>query len=85
MLNVKNIHQYYGGSHILRDVSLQAHEGKVWARSKIGEGTVFVLRLRRVAVAENFSARLPVAKPQLLPQAGEAVAAAAGTGGRAHG
>ena len=64
---------------------VQAHEGKVWARSKVGEGSVFVLRLRRVAVAENFSARLPVAKPQLLPQAGEAVAAAAGTGGRAHG
>jgi len=64
---------------------VQAHEGKVWARSKIGEGSVFVLRLRRVAAAENISARLPVANPQLLPQAGEAVAAAAGTGGRAHG
>ena len=64
---------------------VQAHEGKVWARSKIGEGSVFVLRLRRVATAENISAKLPVAKPQLLPQAGEAVAATAGTGGRAHG
>ncbi len=64
---------------------VQAHEGKVWARSKIGEGSVFVLRLRRVAAAGEMSAKLPVAKPQLLPQAGEAVAAAAGTGGRAHG
>jgi signal transduction histidine kinase len=26
---------------------VQAHEGKVWARSRIGEGSVFVLRLRR--------------------------------------
>ena len=26
---------------------VQAHEGKVWARSKQGEGTTFVLRLRR--------------------------------------
>ena len=29
MLTVKNINQYYGGSHILRDVSLQAKLGKV--------------------------------------------------------
>jgi len=29
MLNVKDINQYYGGSHILRDVSLQARLGKV--------------------------------------------------------
>ena len=29
MLTVKNIHQYYGGSHILRDVSFTATLGKV--------------------------------------------------------
>ena len=29
MLNVSNINQYYGGSHILRDVSLQATLGRV--------------------------------------------------------
>ena len=27
---------------------VQAHEGKVWARSKPGQGTTFVLRLRRL-------------------------------------
>jgi len=64
---------------------VHAHEGKVWARSKVGEGSVFVLRLRRVAAAEDLSAKLPVAKPQLLSEARETVAAAAGTGGRAHG
>ena len=64
---------------------VQAHEGKVWARSKIGEGSVFVLRLRRVAVAEEILAKPPVAKAKLLPHDGDAVAAATGTGGRAHG
>jgi two-component system sensor histidine kinase PilS (NtrC family) len=64
---------------------VQAHEGKVWARSKIGEGSVFVLRLRRVAAVGETSVRLPVAKPELVPPAGEALATAAGSGGRAHG
>ena len=29
MLNIRNINQYYGGSHILRDVSLEAKRGEV--------------------------------------------------------
>ena len=37
---------------------VQAHEGKVWARSKPGQGTTFVLRLRRLD-AERQSARTP--------------------------
>jgi two-component system, NtrC family, sensor histidine kinase PilS len=32
---------------------VQAHEGKVWARSKLGQGSDFVLRLRHIATAEN--------------------------------
>ena len=43
MLNVKNINQYYGGSHILRDVSLQAHRGKVTVllgRNGVGKTTL---------------------------------------------
>jgi len=32
---------------------VQAHEGKVWARSKPGEGSVFVLRLRRMTAEES--------------------------------
>ena len=62
---------------------VQAHEGKVWARSKVGEGSVFVLRLRRLAAVESLPAKPPAAKPELVPAAGEAVAT--GRGGRAHG
>jgi urea transport system ATP-binding protein len=43
MLNVKNINQYYGGSHILRDVSLQAWAGKVTVilgRNGVGKTTL---------------------------------------------
>jgi two-component system sensor histidine kinase PilS (NtrC family) len=62
---------------------VQAHEGKVWARSKVGEGSVFVLRLRRLAAVESLPAKRLAAKPELLPEAGQAIAA--GRGGRAHG
>ncbi len=43
MLTVKNINQYYGGSHILRDVSLQAQVGKVTVllgRNGVGKTTL---------------------------------------------
>jgi urea transport system ATP-binding protein len=43
MLNVKNIHQYYGGSHILRDVSFEARLGKVTVllgRNGVGKTTL---------------------------------------------
>ncbi|TAM37948.1 MAG: urea ABC transporter ATP-binding subunit UrtE [Burkholderiaceae bacterium] len=43
MLTVKNINQYYGGSHILRDVSLQAHQGRVTVllgRNGVGKTTL---------------------------------------------
>ncbi len=36
---------------------VQAHEGKVWARSKVGQGSVFVLKLRRLT--ETMSALQP--------------------------
>jgi signal transduction histidine kinase len=55
---------------------VQAHEGKVWARSKPGQGTTFILRLRRLDAerqaaratsAENFAATaLPAAAPAQL-------------------
>ncbi|TXH91362.1 MAG: urea ABC transporter ATP-binding subunit UrtE [Rhodoferax sp.] len=43
MLKVENINQYYGGSHILRDVSLQAELGKVTVvlgRNGVGKTTL---------------------------------------------
>lgn len=43
MLNVNNINQYYGGSHILRDVSLQTQLGKVTVllgRNGVGKTTL---------------------------------------------
>ena len=43
MLTVKNVHQYYGGSHILRDVSLEARLGKVTVllgRNGVGKTTL---------------------------------------------
>jgi urea transport system ATP-binding protein len=43
MLEVKNIHQYYGGSHILRDVSFTAQAGKVTVllgRNGVGKSTL---------------------------------------------
>jgi two-component system sensor histidine kinase PilS (NtrC family) len=52
---------------------VQAHEGKVWARSKQGQGTTFVLRLRR-------SHEHALANAQTAASG----AAAAAAGGRAH-
>ncbi|MCG2591854.1 urea ABC transporter ATP-binding subunit UrtE [Ramlibacter sp. XY19] len=43
MLSIKNVNQYYGGSHILRDVSLDAHLGKVTVilgRNGVGKTTL---------------------------------------------
>jgi two-component system sensor histidine kinase PilS (NtrC family) len=57
---------------------VQAHEGKVWARSEAGKGTSFVLRLRNVeepvapsASAAEQSAGLRSAEKSLVPSGGE--------------
>jgi two-component system sensor histidine kinase PilS (NtrC family) len=51
---------------------VQAHEGKVWARSEVGKGTSFVLRLRRL---DQAGAGGP---SSALESAGAALAAAGG-------
>ncbi len=43
LLEVKNLNQYYGGSHILRNVSLQAELGQVTVvlgRNGVGKTTL---------------------------------------------
>jgi two-component system sensor histidine kinase PilS (NtrC family) len=58
---------------------VQAHEGRVWVRSRLGEGSVFVLRLRRLGTQEDVAGDLPVAKPQSLPELRKGTAVAAGS------
>jgi two-component system, NtrC family, sensor histidine kinase PilS len=59
---------------------VQAHEGKVWARSKPGQGCVFVLRLTRLATAEQPETKESSPRPMLVKST-----AAASTGGASRG
>ena len=65
---------------------VQAHEGKVWARSKPGQGTTFVLRLRRLDAERATATQGPVAvaagKAGSVPSEQPLAVAA---GGRLHG
>jgi len=60
---------------------VQAHEGKVWARSEVGRGTSFVLRLRRM---ERVTANVP-ASPKMADAALVGVGAHVAKGGSARG
>jgi two-component system, NtrC family, sensor histidine kinase PilS len=65
---------------------VQAHEGKVWARSKPGQGTTFVLRLRRLdaerPVSTEDGAGVVANKARVLvPERPAAVAAGGGSRG----
>ena len=62
---------------------VQAHEGKVFARSKLGEGSTFVLRLRRMA-ADDLKPMPGGSKPQAEPDEILNAEAAPGGGGE-HG
>jgi len=61
---------------------VQAHEGKVFVRSKMGQGTAFVLRLRRFGAAEASHGSLaqPLAKPQAVNRAENSLAVVNGVG-----
>ena len=56
---------------------VQAHEGKVWARSAVGKGTSFVVRLRRM----EQGAAAGTSSSSASASAGTALAAAGGTRG----
>jgi two-component system, NtrC family, sensor histidine kinase PilS len=58
---------------------VQAHEGKVWARSKPGQGTTFVLRLHRLEAEKSSPAKIA---PKSVEMAAPLAAAA---GGKSHG
>jgi len=60
---------------------VQAHEGKVWARSKPGQGTTFVLRLRRLDAERPVSVTTAVSTNQAVTQPVAVPAAAAAAGG----
>ena len=58
---------------------VQAHEGKVWARSKPGQGTTFILRLRRLDAPRTVPA--PESAKAATGQVSMPTAAAAVAGG----
>jgi two-component system sensor histidine kinase PilS (NtrC family) len=57
---------------------VQAHEGKVWARSKPGQGTTFVLRLRRLDAERPAASETAGESTRSLVLARPAAAAAGG-------
>jgi two-component system sensor histidine kinase PilS (NtrC family) len=63
---------------------VQAHEGKVWARSKFGQGSEFVLRLRHIAAGENIAAGTEMTTRPLVSASSQAHALGA-AGGQNHG
>jgi len=64
---------------------VQAHEGKVWARSKPGQGTTFVLRLRRLDAERPVAERPSVRATSPENFAAPAQLAAAAAEGRLRG
>ncbi len=60
---------------------VQAHEGKVWARSAVGKGTSFVVRLRRMEHAHDSDQAAAGGTSSASASSGTALAAAGGTRG----
>src|SRR5579859_5196864 len=57
---------------------MQAHEGKVFARSKMGQGTTFVLRLNRLDAAQPAAPKNSIREKPVLSEMTSAAAAVGG-------
>jgi len=64
---------------------VQAHEGKVWARSKPGQGTTFVLRLRRLDAERHTVPEVEQVTEPALPSLPPAQRVSAAAEGRVRG
>jgi two-component system sensor histidine kinase PilS (NtrC family) len=64
---------------------VQAHEGKVWARSRQGQGTALVMKLRRLQTETTFSLRLGKVAARQAQTGVLAEPASVATSGRARG
>jgi two-component system, NtrC family, sensor histidine kinase PilS len=64
---------------------VQAHEGQVWARSKPGQGTTFILRLRRLDAERSGNVRSQEAVAAATPAVSPAQLAAVAGEGRPRG
>jgi two-component system sensor histidine kinase PilS (NtrC family) len=64
---------------------MQGHEGKVWARSKPGQGATFVLRLRRVEAERSVSAGQSMLTAASRAEAPVPTPSLAAAGGKLHG
>jgi two-component system sensor histidine kinase PilS (NtrC family) len=64
---------------------VQAHEGRVWARSKPGQGATFVLRLRRLDAEKPVPLSASSANANEIPAAVLAHQAAVAAGGGVRG
>jgi two-component system, NtrC family, sensor histidine kinase PilS len=64
---------------------VQAHEGKVWARSRQGQGTTFILRLRRLDAERSISTTQPAAATSKIDATVLTQKAAVAAGGSLHG